>query len=82
MEPNAEQPKAACACGEPATEVVAFRASPRVLCRRCYDKKSMRFRVEEEFLVDALTVIAREHGLKATTLDALREMVTSNAPAQ
>lgn len=28
-------------------------------------------------MVDALRVIEREHGLKSTTLDALREMVSA-----
>lgn len=64
-----------CECGATAVMAVSFRCSPQVLCSRCYAKKSMRFPVDEEFLVDALTVIARTHGLKATTLDALREMV-------
>ncbi len=66
---------AKCACGAVATEAVAFRAAPCVLCRSCYERKSMRFRVDEEFLIDALTVIARTQGLKPITLDALREMV-------
>ncbi len=35
----------------------------------------MRARVEEEFCISALTVIARTHGLKSTTVDALRELL-------
>lgn len=64
-----------CECGAAATEVVAFRTAPRILCRKCYENKSMKFRVEEDFLVAALAVIARTHGLKDATLDALRELV-------
>jgi hypothetical protein len=67
--------RAKCECGADATTAVAFRAAPRILCDACYQKKAMRFRVEEEFLVSALEVIARTHGLKSTTMDALREMV-------
>jgi hypothetical protein len=72
---------AKCECGNSASVVAAFRAAPRILCGACYEKKSMKFSVSEEFLIDALTVIARTTGLKSATLDALREM-TSNAPAQ
>ena len=71
-----------CECGGAATKAVAFRVPPRILCDACYAKKSMRAPCDEEFLVSALEVIERTTGLKATTLDALREMVTSNAPAQ
>jgi hypothetical protein len=73
---------AKCECGTAAVTAVSFRCSPRIMCQKCYAKKSMKFRVNEEFLVAALTVIANTTGLKATTLDALREMVTSNVPAQ
>lgn len=64
-----------CECGAIATKAVAFRAAPRVLCDACYARKSMRFRVEEEFCINALTVIARTHGLKPVTLARLREIV-------
>lgn len=71
-----------CECGAAAVCVMAFRSAPRVLCRTCYDRKSLRFAVSEQFLIDALAVIANTTGLKSSTMDALRELVTSNAPAQ
>lgn len=68
------KPNAECECGATAVVAMAFRAAPRILCAACYAKKSMKFPVDEEFIVDALRVIERTHGLKSTTLDALREM--------
>ena len=42
--------------------VVAFRSAPRILCAACHAKKTIKFRVDEEFAVDALAVIARTDG--------------------
>jgi hypothetical protein len=67
-----------CECGAAATKAVAFRVSPRVLCAACYEQKSMRWSVSEEFLVDALTVIEREQSLKPATLTRLRRLVEAH----
>jgi hypothetical protein len=67
-----------CECGELATKAVAFRAAPRVLCRRCYEQKSMRWSVDEEFLIDALEVIQREQSLKHATLARLKRFVEAH----
>ena len=65
-----------CECGKPASVVAAFRTSPRIMSQKCYTDKSMKFRVEEEFLVDALEVIDRVSGsLKHSTLASLRGLI-------
>lgn len=62
---------------------MSFRASPRILCDACYDKKSMRFPVDAEFCVDALEVIARsEQSLKPATLVRLRELIQRLQPVE
>jgi len=73
---------AECECGAIATKAVAFRAAPRVLCVRCYEKKSMRWSVSEEFLIDALEVIEREQSLKPATLAKLRELIQRLPPVE
>jgi hypothetical protein len=80
MDTNSNEPVKVvpkCECGQSASMVMAFRYSPRVLCRGCYDKKSLRFSVTEQFLIDALEVIQRTAGLKPATLAALRELVVA-----
>lgn len=73
------KPNAQCECGAEAVCVMAFRASPRALCRRCYEQKSLRWSVSEEFLVDALEVIEREQSLKPATLARLRRFVETHS---
>lgn len=68
-----------CACGEAAVVARAFRVEPRTLCRRCYEAKSLRANVSEEFLLDALEVIERETHLKPATLARLRDFVEAHS---
>jgi hypothetical protein len=67
-----------CECGNVAVHAVAFRTAPRVLCRRCYEAKSIRWSCSEEFLIDALEVIEREQSLKHSTLARLRRFVEAH----
>jgi hypothetical protein len=71
--------RAKCECGNVATIVAAFRTSPRIMCQKCYTDKSIKFRVDEEFLVDALEVIDREQSLKPATLARLRRFVEAHS---
>jgi hypothetical protein len=64
---------------EPPRVVAAFRCAPRLLCASCYTAKSIKFRVDEEFLVDALEVIERVSGsLKPATRARLRRFVEAH----
>jgi hypothetical protein len=67
-----------CECGGVAVVAKAFRVEPRTLCRRCYEAKSLRANVSEEFCVDALEVIERETHLKPATLARLRTFVEAH----
>jgi hypothetical protein len=67
-----------CECGKPATIVAAFRTAPRIMCQKCYTDQSIKFRVEEEFLVDALEVIQRTQSLKPATLARLKGFVEAH----
>ncbi len=67
-----------CECGKLATKAMAFRAAPRCLCSSCYDKKSLRASVSEEWLLDALEVIERTQSLKPATLARLKGFVEAH----
>ena len=59
----------------------AWQVPPRRLARRqttCYENKSLRASVSEEFLIDALEVIEREQSLKHSTLARLRAFVEAH----